>query len=340
MTYENSERVFHPNDVPQKAKEARAKILALTAVPEASRREFQVTTKNGVVCGRSIAPWDDTTDHKHYAQLRREHDSFAIKKERARKEKEAIEAKKLHGNWNKSVLFEKNHTGCFGKVRKNDPEHIGFKTVDPKQTAKIVGMKLTKHKTLLQREIERTKNMRKATLEKRKEEEWQEKCKREQAEVIWDKPRATFDHESIHKELEATYSPDTLSKFLKTQELQKQRNKQRKIFEETLTKKKMPNAVVRPANLSYSIRPGVGYVSKAGSATVKIGGTKRGKRFGVDPTKVTYRYEHLGKWQKNQFADNDTGEEEWAWSCCMNAQENSKGCSLIEVHDKTRWQYD
>ncbi len=49
----------------------------------------------------------------------------------------------------------------------------------------------------------------------------------------------------------------------------------------------------------------------------------------LKPTKLKYFY-HTGKWEKKEY------EEEEAWSCCMNTDKLSEGCSAF-TKDKKRW---
>ena len=46
---------------------------------------------------------------------------------------------------------------------------------------------------------------------------------------------------------------------------------------------------------------------------------------------VVKEYEHRGKWAYSAVEDCD------AWSCCMNARQDSRGCSSRVVVDQRRW---
>jgi len=381
MTYNNGERVFHPSDMPAKAKAARQRILAMTETPIAARREFRTDVAvNGTLSGKALAPWDDRSDHKYYSALEGRLNNTLIRKKRSQMEvqyaprrnllvaiadvipllrtikitsivacvsntnscfrlkiyqKEKDESKRMNGDWNLSSKFEKNHTGMLGeKVRKADPDHIGLKTCDPSKTQTILSMSLKPRLTLIQREKERMRTQRLKIENERKRAKFLKDCRRDQAEKIWDKPKASFDFKQIEKTLESTYTPDTLTKFLENQEEEKSKTLARKEFEATMTAKRMPKATVRGANLCYSVREGQAFKPRAGGSTVHIGGTRRGRTLGKDPTKRACRYEHLGNWAYSKIEDCEV------WSCCMNMDRDSKGCTLIEVFDKTRWQYE
>jgi len=336
MTYNNGERVFHPSDMPAKAKAARQRILAMTETPIAARREFRTDVAvNGTLSGKALAPWDDRSDHKYYSALEGRLNNTLIRKKRLQMEKEKDESKRMNGDWNLSNKYEKNHTGMLGeKVRKADPDHIGLKTCDPSKTQTLLSMSLKPRLTLIQREKERMRTQRLKIENERKRAKFLKDCRRDQAEKIWDKPKASFDFKQIEKTLESTYTPDTLTKFLENQEEEKSKTLARKEFEATMTAKRMPKATVRGANLCYSVREGQAFKPRAGGSTVHIGGTRRGRTLGKDPTKRACRYEHLGNWAYSKIEDCEV------WSCCMNMDRDSKGCTLIEVFDKTRWQYE
>mmetsp|Transcript_7605 Transcript_7605/g.10791 ORF Transcript_7605/g.10791 Transcript_7605/m.10791 type:complete len:180 (+) Transcript_7605:138-677(+) len=168
----------------------------------------------------------------------------------------------------------------------------------------------------------------------REQEKFREDCLRDQSEQIWNKPKGSFDFKKIEDNLESTIGPDTLTRFLQSQEEEKLKIQARKEFETTVMSQRVPKAKVRPANLAYSVREGAPYKSKAGTSTIKIGDTVRKKKSLKDPTKRVCRYEHLGKWHFSKIENCE------AWSCCMNTEKKSKGCSLVEVFDKSKWQYD
>jgi len=334
MNYQNSERVFHPSDMPKKARSARKEVLANIGGPQAAKKRFQVITRNGCISGKLVAPWDDDSERRIYNKLMLQHNGPEIQKERAKKAREKLESLKLAGNWNQSTLCSKGYGGTFTKARKNDPDHPGFTNTAKGKTQKILSMKLHKRPTLVERETERMKTQRIEALAKREDDLWREKCAREQAEIIHDKPRPNFDHEAIKKNLEKSYPIDHLSKFLESETKRNAEEQKKNEYEKTLKLSKIPKATYRTANLAYSTTQDRPFVSKAGASTSKSGGLRTKRRTMKDPTMITTRYEHLGAFKYCQFEDCD------AWSCCMSTDKDSRGCTIVEVRDVSRWQYE
>jgi hypothetical protein len=48
--------------------------------------------------------------------------------------------------------------------------------------------------------------------------------------------------------------------------------------------------------------------------------------------RISVVWTHTGVWHKFGAA----GREEWSWSCCMNEEKDSKGCSA-SLKDSNRW---
>jgi len=50
-------------------------------------------------------------------------------------------------------------------------------------------------------------------------------------------------------------------------------------------------------------------------------------------SKISLAFSHTGVYQK---MSNMGGEEEWAWSCCLNEEREGRGCN-VAVCDKNKW---
>jgi len=334
MDYELTEKVFHSKDTSKKVKDARRDVLDKLVTTHNPAKDFVVRTSNGTMGGRSIAPWDATTtaENKFYAKLEREHHGFHERKRQEKEAAERLQAKKL-GKWNNSSLFEKNHRGEIGRVRKKDPEHIGFKTVDPNKTANLLKM-TKKTPSLIQRHNSTINKQRAEKLKKREAEQWKAQCEFERSQPIWNKSKPTLDYKAMGETLNANHTQDSLVQFLKTQKESELKQEKRKALERKMAEYKARGPSIPKANLSYSLRPGQKYVPKAGASASKFGMTSKTCRGTRDPLKRTERYEHLGTWGYNKF------EQCEVWSCCLNATKASRGCSLTAVQDQNKWQFE
>ncbi len=340
VNYKNSEKVFHSSEAPKAAQNAKRDVLDKLIGQEGPKKEFVVRTQNETWCGRSIAPWDAGRheEDKHYAKLVRTHHGFAKKQEIKAEQRRKLLAKRVGGSWNASTTIEKPHTGMLGrgKVRKTDAEHRGFKRVDPSKTSKVLSLKVEQHKTLLQRHADQVQRMRTQKLKKREREQFKEQLRFEATRPVWNRTRATYDHKEIQNRLEATHTRETLIEFMKSQELSEQSEQQRKAYEDDLMRTKRSGPKIPKAKLSYSLQGGK-YVPKTGMSTMggaTIGSSKARRRTMRDPMRVVERYEHLGRWELSKI------DGCMAWSCCMNEMKDSRGCTLVEVNDKNKWQFD
>lgn len=53
-------------------------------------------------------------------------------------------------------------------------------------------------------------------------------------------------------------------------------------------------------------------------------------------SKIGVNWNHTGVWQRFGAKKLDEEDETWAWSCCLNEDKESRGCSQSVV-DKNKW---
>ncbi|GAB5355659.1 hypothetical protein AAMO2058_000224500 [Amorphochlora amoebiformis] len=328
MTYDTTEKVFHADDAPEKAKEARRAVLA-SRKPQPNK-PFTVCTSNGTLSGKSIAPWDNT--QKRITKSIRNH--------KTSKKAPKPEAKgRMYcrvGTWNPSNFVEKSVEGTFSNIRL-DPgeEQKGFYSVAPETTEQVLKIAVNKRKSLIQIEKERLERRRAKEREARAKMKFEKECQEKVPFHI--KPKTKPDYKRIGKMIDMAVRPDTLANFLKQQEKSKEKVEKLRTKQADLMATHdiiwTPQYAVKGARLSYSVKPGQSLSDTKFFLTGKPE-KKFPSTFKYKPGDIERKYHHPGKWGHSSI------EECEVWSCCMNTERESRGCEVLEVINHTSWQYD
>lgn len=347
LDYEQGEHVFHTDDVPQKAKNARREVAAVLKSHKLVKSfgPFDNSTHTGATySGQMTAPWDGNTfedriAHKQDAAKRNADVASARHRQIHNIE---VDPRRFQPSWAASTFVEhgKLHTELPGWIRPSSRQQAAatrgtrcrhmstftgetkFGTSPPKITSLAAQEAPGQSRRRIASRVMAGNRQSLYSQELEHERKWRDKKRVEREKRKQDSAYAEVVrglHGSDH-----TFPANNTLPRLRSEDTKKSLNQ---TLESTYTAEALQDYLATMVAVPQAVGAGPSF-RRTQRQIRRVQAQGRGEEPGPQ---VVKEYEHRGKWAFSAVEDCD------AWSCCMNPQQDSRGCSSRVVVDQRRW---